>query len=513
MAIPQIGEDVPLGNVARSNIPAVGNDVPLVDPSLLAVKELPKEPISASAIKDFKGIAEGLLNLGKAAGYVFVPGEENTLLKIGKYLEDAYEKGELDDNAWGFAKEAIMAPLRNIGADLTPIVQEGITKGTPKAAENIARRPFSFTLDVLSALGLGKAGVGLTKGAASLATGKSMGAIGRRVAEAEAIGGAKTAKELADELADAFNAIDDKIKVAAEDAKAVLPKDPALGFPAAQINKLLDDAITEVGQPISDASENAIAALTKYKERINKIYKDRNLTAPEVKQIIMDLDDDIDWNTPKSKKANTAIKGLRKATDKMLKDKFPNYGERMEPLANLMKTREEASTLLKVVRRQGEWEVPDIAVSRMDRLFKGGYPKKKSLDVLERFGKESGLDIAGEMDLSTFRTQFLKPEPRATRTALTGGAIGFWTGGVPGAAKGAAIGAALDKYGGRALSEVIDVAPGGFRAVGRAAGAIPAGAMAIPAAAEAIKQAYKSGKISKEEAAKQLRANHPKVFQ
>lgn len=513
MPIPKIGEEVPMDYNPGADIPPIGTELPLIDPNLLAVKELPKESVAQSAIQDFKKNVDGVLAIGQAAGNIFASGDENTLLKIGKYFEDAHEKGTLDDDAWGFVKESVMTPLRNIKADIQPILDDGLRLGTPKAAENILRSPFSFTLDVLSAAGIAKSSVVATKGLASFATSKSMADIGKRVAKAEAIGEAKTAEELAEELGDAFTNLDDKIRMAAENAKAVLPKDPALGFSPKQVTGLLDNAIDDIGAPISDASTNAVDALSKYKNRITKAYKNKNVSAPELKQIIMDLDDDIDWNTPKSNRSNKAIKQLRHEVDTMLKTKFPNYGERMVPLSDLIGTREDASRLLKVVRRQGEWEVPDMAVSRMDRLFKGGYGKKKSIDILSKFGEKSGLDIAGEMELSTFRKKFNAPSPQATRTTLTGALVGGWLGGPKGMASGAAVGKALDKYGGMAISKTVDLAPSAFRTVGAIAESVPTSAIGVAPSMQFsrtaldIKSRYKSGEITKEEAAAQLRAS------
>jgi hypothetical protein len=486
MAWPAVGESEAIPSAPKRAWPAVGESEPIIDQSLLAVKELPEEKVTTSAIKDFQKVAGGIYQMGKSLGYVFVPGEENTLLKVGKYLEEAHEKGELGQDAWDFTKEAIMQPLMNIGQDLKPIVEEGIMQGTPEAAESIARRPFSFALDVLSLMGAGKVATGLAKGGASFATGKSIADIGRRVAQAEEIGAAKTASQLADELGDAFSVLDDKIKIAADEAKATLPSDVAKGFTPNEVNGMLDSAIGKVGRPISDASKTAIDALETYKERITKSYGTAKIPAPELKQIIQDLDDDIDWNTPKSAKANNAIKGLRKNIDTELKTRFPEYEDKMKPLAQLMETRENASKLLKVVRRKGEWEISDNAVSRMDRLYKGGYPKQKSLDVLGSFSKESGLDITGQMDLSTFRTGFEKSEQQATRTVLTGTLVGGWMGGLPGAAKGAAVGKALDKWGGKALGAGIDVSPTAFRAIGSAADAVPKALVAAPIVNEVI---------------------------
>jgi len=489
MAIPEIGEDVPL-DYGRKRIPAIGEDVPIIDPGLLAVTDMPevKESIPQSAIKDFKQVAGGLWELGKAAGYAVVPSEENTLLKIGKYMEEAYNKGELDDNAWAFTKEAIIAPLRNLGKDISPIIEEGVIKGTPQAAENIARRPFSFVMDVLSTVGLGKAAVGGTKLATSVATGKRMADITRRVEQAGVIAKAKTAEDIVDDLPTIFETLDDKIRVAADNAKAVLPKDPKVGFTTKEVIAKLDDAKAKVGKPISDASINAVESLDKYKERILKVYKNENISAPELKQIIMDLDDDIDWNTPKSQKSNSAIKGLRREVDTMLKGKFPNYEERMAPLADLMNTREEASKLLKVVRRQGEWEVPDIAGSRIDRLFKGTAPKAKTADVLSKLDSVTGSNIVEDMGATTFVKRFEQPVNEATRNVLTGTVLGGWLGGIPGAGAGAAIANTLDKYGGRAISTAVDAAPKAFNVVGDIAKAVPAKTMAVPILGEAIRQ-------------------------
>jgi len=459
-------------------------------------KESPVEPtaqspegtIMESAKQDLQKNVDGIMALGKAAGYAFVPGEENTLLKIGQYLETAYNEGHLGSDAWNFAKEAIMTPLRNLKTDIKPIVDEGIAKGTPQAAENIARRPFSFSLDVMSALGIGKMAASATKGGVSFAIGKSGKDISKRVAQAEKIGVARGAQALADDVADAFNTLDDKIKAAAETAKKTLPADAAAGFSVKEVTKLIDDATVRVGKPISDASENAIQALQKYKQRIQKVYKDKNVSPRELKEIIMDLDSDIDWNTAKSVKANSAIKALRKDTDVMLKTKFPAYEADMKPLAELMRVRDEASKALKVVRRNGMWEVPDTATGRIEGMFKRA-PKAKMQEVLGKFAKETGLDIPGEMELSTFAKQFDAPTTHGARRAVMGGMAGFAVGGPKGAGVGSVLGGVFDKYGGIMAGKMIDISPNAFRALGAVQDAIPGAFSGVPFAAEAIERA------------------------
>lgn len=499
MAIPEIGEDVPLGNNTGKSLPSIGADVPLIDPSLLAVAELPKEvkePISTSAVKDFKKTAGGIWELAKMAGNVFVPGEENTLIKLGQYLETAYEKGELTEDAWNFTKEAIIAPLRNLGADISPIIDEGIAKGTPQAAENIARRPFSFTMDVISALGLGKAVAGGAKAGAAMATGKSMKDISKRVAMSERIAVARPAEELVGELDNALGVINSKISDSANKALSALPDDVAKGFTVKEVSGLMDKVADTLKKDISTSGQKAKGTIQEYKARLKKVYPDGKMSPRDVKSTIMQLDNDIDWDAATNKATNKAIKQLRRETDMALKAKFPDYEANMRPLADLMETREEAAQLLGIKRINGEWNIPDMAGSRISRLFKGKIPKQKSKEVLEKFGRETGLDIVGEMEVGTFADEFARPVTQGSWRPVTGGAIGAVmgaTGGLPGmamgAGKGAVIGGVLDKWGGVALSRAIDAAPGAFRVAGNVAESIPSKTLLAPIATEAIREA------------------------
>jgi len=496
MEIPKIGETIPLGNTTPV-IPQVGETIPLIDKSRLLVKEIPESPKESRAKsigKDWVKVMDNVSALSEASINIFAPGDENTLLKVGKYFEEAYNSGTIDDDAFSMLKEMIWSPLKNLGNDLKPIVEEGVIKGTPQAADNISRRPFSFALDVISALGIGKAASAATRGGIAYATGKSLKDIGARVAKSEAIQGARPAEALAEDLSDSFNTLDDKIKLSADSAIASLPNDPALGFTAQRVENLIDTTIKEVGKPISDAAENAVSTLEKYKVRIKKEYGAENIPAPEVKRIIMDLDDDIDWNTPKSNRSNRAIKSLRHSVDAQIKTSFPEYRDKMEELADLMQTREDASRLLRVVRRQGEWEIPDAAAARMDRLFKGGVAKSKSIEILNKFTDKTGLDIVENMDAYTFGKKFSAPENDATRTVLTGALIGGAFGDMKGAAAGAAIGKALNKYGGMALGKTINIAPDLLKTAGKIESAIPASTLAVPVLRQVKNTKDKEGK-------------------
>jgi hypothetical protein len=454
-------------------------------------KAKPDEPILTSAGKDFKQVASGIYELGKAAGHVFAIGEENTLLKMGRYFEDAYEKGELADDAWNFTKAMIITPLKNIGEDIEPIIEEGISKGTPQAAENIARRPFSFALDVLSLVGLGKLAKGAVKGGAAAATGKPMSLIEQRVAKAEAVKGARSPELLVGELDDALNTLNSKIGTASDKALAALPDSPSMGFSVKEVSKILDDASGKLAKDISDAGAKARTTLARYKDRVTEAYPEGKISPREVKKMVQQLDSDIDWNTAGSGTSNKVIQGLRREVDTTLKTKFPEYQGAMKPLSDLMKVREESTKLLGIKRVNGEWMVPDAAGSKIDRLFKGVAPKEKSKEILGKFGRETGLDIVGEMEAGTLGKVFDRPVTQGSWRPVVGGALGgMATGGsVPGILKGAAAGALLDKWGGVALGKAIDVAPGTLRAVGGALDAIPSPVLAAPAATEAVRRA------------------------
>ena len=159
----------------------------------------------------------------------------------------------------------------------------------------------------------------------------------------------------------------------------------------------------------------------------------------------------------------------------------------MEPLADLMDTREEAARLLKATRRGGEWEIPDTAAGRINNLFKRA-PKPKTIEILNNLAEKTSLDIPTEMGLYNLGKDFSKEVTRGSWRPGVGGAVGFLSAGPKGAGYGAAIGAVLDKWGGIGLGKIIDTSPATFRVIGKVAENIPPATIAAPIISEAIKE-------------------------
>lgn len=103
-----------------------------------------------------KNIAQGIGGINMMIGKgltdwvnVLNPTEKNTLYKYGKALKDEYDKGQLSEDAWGVVKSFVEPIVQDVSKLAKPFAEEGVIGGIAKAGEEIARRPFDYTMDAL----------------------------------------------------------------------------------------------------------------------------------------------------------------------------------------------------------------------------------------------------------------------------------------------------------------------------------------------------------------------------
>ena len=422
-----------------------------------AVAEPAKESIGMSAIKDLGNVAGGI---NKMVGQgvmdwinVLNPSKQNTLYRFAKGIKEEYDKGQLSEDAWNTAKSFVMPVLEDLGA-----VSGDIVSGKPREAiEKIARRPFTYAMDIASIAQPIKAG---TKAAASVTFGPSAENITARIANSKAVQNSRPYEIIAQDIPEAMKSIDAKIKQADNSAWETLSKEPAAGYPAQTIATLIDSTKAKLGKLVSDASVKTAAALDAYKERVMSNWKDTNMSPAETRQTIQQLSQDVDYVTSTSEPTNNAIKSLRHSVDDLLKSDNPEYGEAIRPVHKLIQIKDRAKTILGVKREAGEYIIPRTISNRLaalDRNF-----KEIDIDRLNDFADVTGLDIPAEAKNYAIKQHFEKATTHGARRAVVGGIIGAGVGhatGSPatGATIGTAIGAGLDIYGGKVLAPVLDM--------------------------------------------------------
>jgi hypothetical protein len=476
----------------------------------------PKDSILASAGKDIVNVIGGTSEMLGRGVLDFVnilhpDPKKNTAFKIGKALYDEYQAGDLAETEFRAAMGIIKPIIEDMGAIAKPIMQGDFME----AAETVARKPATYAMDIAT---LAQPARAVSRGAASIAFGPSTEAISQRIARGASVKSARPYAEIAQDVPEAMGTLENKIGTAAKTAIDTLSDKPKMGYPSAKIVDIMDKAKQNIGVVVSDADVAAVDAIDRYAKRIKKGYKNENISPQDVKKTIQKLDADIDWSTPKSDTTNRAIKDIRRNIDEVLKKDNSEYEQVMKPLADLMDLRADIQQNLGIKKIGGDYNVPDSFSRKLAQVNDPRF-KPQTREVLTRLGNETGFDFMGEAQDFRIRELFDRSYPQgSSRTnlgATVGGAIGGVASGIPGAGIGASVGGAagqvLDRFGGRMLGSAIDVASPALRAAsalpdaipGAATGAVLAGQMGR---AQEIKNQYKSGKLSREEAAKQLRA-------
>jgi len=233
---------------------------------------------------------------------------------------------------------------------------------------------------------------------------------------------------------------------------------------------------------ISDYMHEARGMVEKYKAE-NPAY----ISEGEIKDTIKRIDDNIDWDKPGSKTANTALKWLRTGLDQTLKDANPAYKAAMKPVEDHMNLLRDAEKVFVPKRVVGQGYAPsDTTISKLQNIYKGS-PKDATKAILRRLAAVTGDDYLTASKNASLAEQFQGGRTAGSRNVnrftATLGALGGAAGAVidkgMGAAMGAGagsligsnLGATIDKEGGAMAGKLIDyytAHPEEFRALQQA---------------------------------------------
>lgn len=466
-----------------------------------------KGSILGSAAEDIwqgvKGVVTapiGLYNLGKQVGGAIGAGDMGKLGEIGKGI--------------------VMPTVERAKAIGRPIMEQGVG-GIPEAAEEVARKPFSYAMDaatltapfkatrgfsqaidpgVMAIKGIGK-GIELgnkaigatTKMGASLAFGPSRQAITARIQSPESVRNAMRAEDLAQTVPQTFPKIDVAIKEASEKAWSNLSDvaDPRLGaIPTEDIVKSVSGIKEAMGAMVGPADKKAVSLLneitsdivTPYQkitpETVSPILTETgqpritpqtvqqgSIPQTKIKEIIQKIDSNLDWGDTTAGTANAKLKQLRFMLDKHLKDTSPQYAKDMENVARLVTTKSKGMEALGVeeVKRGQYAPAGDVTISKIKNLPKD--TKDISRKAVEALGMVTGDDYAKAADFARWQAEFERASTAGSRRTLMGTLAGTLVGEPT---LGAVAGYAADVQGGRFLGKVIDTTAPAIKAVDKA---------------------------------------------
>lgn len=307
-------------------------------------------------------------------------------------------------------------------------------------------------------------GLGRRMGAKAISAtlGANEDAVLERMKNPTATKTAFTHPELADQMVTSVKNLRDTIGELDTKAIETLRSSPFIedgAIPKAKIADAIKAARRDLGGVFSKEAESASGALG----NVVKYYKKLRNTVSEtqVKDLVQQLDADINWDDPAASRTNEALVGVRTRLDAMLKKQNPHYAEAMGPVAEGADLIEEMQKKFGIQRKTGKgFQVTDQTVNKIKSALKED--RLGTINILDRFQKLTGEDFVSKIKGANVSAAFEGANTNGSRRAVIGGAIGTATGyatGLPPSISGpigAVAGAFADIYGRRVAGVLAD---------------------------------------------------------
>lgn len=435
-----------------------------------------------------KGIAEGIQRFAKDMAEGLMPPTSIEGLKralspgIGQYGplrtgQDIaqYGREDTDKLAESFVEKT--------GGKIPPALAATIGAGGSLMGEMMITSP----QDVAAGAGVGKMLKGLTRaemamrGAAknagksliSTTLGPTREAVNARFARPDVIKEASKREwvEIAEKATDAVKEANKALKAKAEEAHITLSDRAQIADGGIEKGQLVDNINSTInllevseGGAVGPAQEKAIGILQKIKDRLyqvgekpsqivrevvdwdtsgvtpRKVTKQiiengdplkTGVSEKSVKEIVQQLDKNINWDDPAAGPVNDALENLRVGWDRLLKGKNKAYEKAMRPVASLTRTIGETKKILGLVEKPGEGVVPGM---NTEAAIKGlsGATRGSARKILNRLRNATGTDIPAESKLQMLANEFKGGKTQGSRRVNLGRALGAAAGSIPG---------------------------------------------------------------------------------
>jgi hypothetical protein len=285
--------------------------------------------------------------------------------------------------------------------------------------------------------------------------------------------GVKTAfahAELADQMTNSVKNLGEHIGTLADEAKTTLRSSPYIeegAIPKTKIGGAIKAARRDLGGVFSEDSQKAAGALKRVADNYKKLKS--TVSEAQVKDLIQQIDGDINWENPAASKTNKALVGVRTRLDAMLKKQNPAYEEAMKPVSEATRIMDKVKSTFGIKRETGKGFVPgDQTVGKLQRALRED--KLQTKDILTRFEKVTGEDWSTKIRNANAKSSFEGETIRGARRAVAGGGVGMGAGelighamglppamgGAVGTSLGAISGAFLDVYGRSIAAKITD---------------------------------------------------------
>ncbi len=259
--------------------------------------------------------------------------------------------------------------------------------------------------------------------------------------------------ELAEDMGGTLKTLKGQISEKSDEAAKMLSSEANL--PRSYATTPIDEALTAQGKLIGSTDKQVQSVLNSLKEDMSQ-YGD-NISERDVKTLIKKLDDNINWDDQSQNKLNQTLEGIRSKLDRTLKFQNPAYKQAIKPVSQRMAVLDNIKRQFNFRNIPGEGLQPtDTTASKVQTALRENKAvTQKNLEKLKGFTDKDYPELAKDYHLSQ---QFENTGPNGSRRTVLGGAMGGLLGlGTPAAiGVGAGAGAVLDRYGGKAVGNLID---------------------------------------------------------
>ncbi len=412
--------------------------------------------------------------------------------KVGRAVKDSTEV--LTRTKFGAENPNLAASLSVIPATLAEVLGESLTPSAMQqnlgaefvgpAAKMVASKALSKASPVIRATG---------ERAINSMLGPSKEAVKARFESPEAIKSMENKEwlDIANDAAAGLKAVREKIGEEAGKAWKTLADKPTI--PKEELVEGLKRVVRDLkvggDEAVGPAQEKAVGIIAKIKDRILGVGKNADdvvkevvdwdtsglvpekrvkqviekanplegkISEKEMKQVIMQLDENINWDDPNMKPLNDALQSLRTTWDNGLKTRNKSYEKAMRPTAALTRTFEETKNLLGFDR--------DLNPRNTEGILKNlsGKTRGHMRKMLSKFKAASGVDVPESSNrlrlANEFRGGVTQGSRRTTPYTVIGSQIGSTIGGVVAGWPGAGVGGVIGGGAGYGLGSYVDAA-------------------------------------------------------
>ena len=271
--------------------------------------------------------------------------------------------------------------------------------------------------------------------------------------------------ELADQMVNSVKNFKETLSGLAEDAHKTLRSSPYLedgAIPKDQVLKAVKSAKNDIGGAWTADSKAAVGAIRSTLDTFKQKLKS-TVSESQVKDLIKDLDNNINWGNPAATKSNEALIGIRTRLDKILKNQNSDYESAMVPVDEATRVFNKVQDTFGVKYETARgFYATDSTVNKIKRALKED--KLGTQGVLSRFEKITGEDWQTKIKNANALEAFNTPgksfgSTRSNTMGVIGEAAGNAVGLPPfiGAGMGAVTGAFQNFYGPQISARIIDV--------------------------------------------------------